>query len=440
MTTQGGQDGVAAFMEYAFLAAPGGQNRFVGVDSKGFVLNYSPGFLWAIVDGFWVHPDDFNASDGSSVTFSTAVDPGTHVRLIALSPFNIANVYSQLQSDTLYTKRRNRITDPGMRISQENGNNAVAVGASGQAYPSDSFSALKSMANGGLSVQRIALTTPGGSPYRIRATVTTANAAPATGDYALWSTRIEGVDIADLKFGIAAPRQIAIRFGVRSAVAGTFPIALQNGSLTNRSWIGTYTIAPAEVGTDVVKSVTLTGDTTGTWATDNNAAFQISFGLNAGATYQGVLGWQSGNVFSTSGSVNFMQTVGNTIDLFDVGLYDVTGLTNGVIPPFELGSYTEDLAKCLRYYWTMNYTGGIGIRMFARYVIAEAYKFAVIKFPQAMRTTPSFTYTIIDEATNGAPLSTGVEGSSADYASVVAQGAANDRLLDIRGFVANARL
>jgi len=385
MTMQGSQDGVAAFMEYAFVAAPGGQSRFVGADSKGFVLNYASGFLWAVVDGFWVAPDDFSATDGSSITFTTAVDQGTHVRLIALSPFNVANVYSQLQSDTLYAKRRNRIIDPGMRVSQENGNNATTANAVGY-YVSDSCFSARNTAAGGATVQRIALQTPGGSPYRTRVTITTANPTPAAGDEFILGTNIEGIDIADLNLGLATAKQLTRRYGFRSSVSGTFTLYARNGA-SNRSWLGSVTIAPGEVNQDVVKTVTFVGDTTGTWATDNTKGIEIGVNLCAGSSRQGVAGWQAGSFTGLASGVNLMATNGATFDLFDVGLYDVTGLQNGVIPPFELAEYLTDVLRCQRYFYASGFTSNAG------YNVSNANVYLVHRLPVQMRVTPSMGFT-----------------------------------------------
>jgi hypothetical protein len=346
MGIQGGNAGIVQYMTYRYVATEG-QTTFSGPDAQGFVLSYTPGFLLALCNGHILSSPDFTATDGSTVTYAAPMTSGHEIMLISLPPFNPANTYTQNQSDILYNRRRNRIIDGGMRVSQEQGNNLLTT-STAITYPSDSFFGYRAT-GGAATIQRIAQLTPGGSPYRIRMTVTAVNSNPSGPDCLFFGTKIEGLDIADLRFGTTSARTIAIRIGCRSSVAGTYAISIINGA-TNRSWLGTIVIAPAEVGIDVVKSVTLTGDITGTWATDNTTGMQINVCLSSASPTQGVPGWQSGSLVGTSNSTNLMATLGATFDLFDVGLYDVTGMTPGAIPQFELESYISDVVKCQRYY------------------------------------------------------------------------------------------
>ncbi|WP_132256529.1 hypothetical protein [Methylobacterium segetis] len=277
--------------------------------------------------------------------------------------------------------KRNRIIDPGMRVSQLNGNNAVTIAPNTFDFPSDSWLAERAVnTTGGLTAQRIAQLTPGGSPYRIRATVTAAN-TPAAGDRAQFQTRIEGLDVSDLRFGSASAKTITLRFGVRASVAGNYTIAVLNGTV-NRSWLGSITVAAGEINTDVVKTVTLVGDTTGTWATDTGIGFIVCVVFCGGTSMQGVAGWQSGGFYALPGQVNLLATNGATFDLFDVGLYE-----GGVVPPFELGDFADDLRKCQRYFWRQNYITD-PLCMGQAFSGIGAYA-GVVQLPAPMRAAPS---------------------------------------------------
>ena len=66
-----------------------------------------------------------------------------------------------------------------------------------------------------------------------------------------------------LEFGTANAKTITISFYVKSSITGTHGGAVGNGS-DNRCWyIFTYTISSAN--TWERKSITIAGDTTGTW-------------------------------------------------------------------------------------------------------------------------------------------------------------------------------
>jgi hypothetical protein len=250
---------------------------------------------------------------------------------------------------------RNRIINPGMQISQERGTTLVDLTTSA-VYAVDQWIASLSTTPGGtLRVQQVASATPGGSPFRLRHTAQAADASIAAGDFYGISQSIEGQMVADARFGTASARQIVIRFGVRSSLAGTFGFRLTN-SATNRSYVTTFAIAGGEINTDLVRTIVIPGDTSGTWLTDTGIGLTFQITLAAGTTFQGTAGsWQGSNITTTSAQTNFMGTASATFELFDVGLY-VDALAIGAAPSWELPAWDADLRACLRYYETFSTT------------------------------------------------------------------------------------
>jgi hypothetical protein len=94
------------------------------------------------------------------------------------------------------------------------------------------------------------------------------------------------------------------------------------------------------------KTITIPGDTTGTWNTDNSIGIRIRIGL-AGSSSSITTNntWVAGNGLATSGTVNWLATVGNTF-LF-TGLQLEKGSTAS---SFEYRPYTTELQLCERYY------------------------------------------------------------------------------------------
>jgi hypothetical protein len=274
---------------------------------------------------------------------------------------------------------RNRIVNPAMQISQERGTALVDVTTSG-AYTVDQWIAGLSATPGGtLRAQQVASITPGGSPFRLRHTAQVADASIAAGDVYFISQNIEGQMIADARFGTASARQIVISFGVRSSLAGTFGVRLTN-SAANRSYVTTITIAGGEINTDLVRTVVIPGDTTGTWLTDNGIGLALTITLAAGTTWQTTAGtWQAANFFTTSAQTNFMGTGSATFELFDVGLY-VDALGIGAAPSWELPAWDADLRACLRYIWRSSMWVPSGSSGRATYTL-----------PASMRATPTVT-------------------------------------------------
>jgi hypothetical protein len=243
---------------------------------------------------------------------------------------------------------RNRIINPAMQISQERGTALVDV-TTGVAYTIDQWLASLSTTPGGtLRAQQVASATPGGSPFRLRLTAQAADASIAAGDFYALVAYIEGQMIADARFGTASARQIVIRFGVRSSLAGTFGVRFAN-SASNRSYVTTITIAGGEINTDLVRTIVIPGDTTGTWLTDTGIGLALAVMLASGTTFQTTAGsWQAGAFLTTSAQTNFMGTAGATFELFDVGLY-VDALNIGAAPSWELPAWDADLRAAERY-------------------------------------------------------------------------------------------
>jgi hypothetical protein len=244
---------------------------------------------------------------------------------------------------------RNRIVNPAMQISQERGTALVDV-TTGAAYTVDQWLAALSTTPGGtLRAQQVASATPGGSPFRLRFTAQAADASIAAGDIYTIVQYVEGQMIADARFGTASARQIVIRLGVRSSLAGTFGVRITNSAF-NRTYVTTITIAGGEINTDLLRTVVIPGDTAGTWLTDTGVGLSLQITLASGTTFQGTAGsWQAGNFTTTSGQTNFMGTASATFELFDVGLY-VSALAIGVAPSWELPAWDADLRACSRYY------------------------------------------------------------------------------------------
>lgn len=234
----------------------------------------------------------------------------------------------------------NRIVNGAMMVSQENG---ATAGTTNGYYPVDCFS-ISYNNTGAVSIAQVASTTPAGSPNRLRITVTTADAAVAADDVLQINQGIEGLRVADLLAGSASAKSVTLRFGVK-APAGTYCIGLRNSTI-NRSYAAEFTISSGEANTDVVKSVTIQLDQSGTWLKDNGAGMFVTWVLMGGTTYQTTPNtWQAGNYWATANQFNFMGTLSNVFELFDVSLTEGT-----VAPTYQVPDYASELTLCKRYY------------------------------------------------------------------------------------------
>jgi len=242
------------------------------------------------------------------------------------------------------TMGRNRIINGDMRIDQRNA--GASVTPSGGNYTLDRWMFELSQTSK-LTVQQNAgaVTPPAGFSNYMGITSSSAYSSIAT-DYFWVNQRIEGFNTADLAWGTANASAITLSFWVRSSLTGTFSGALSNSS-QSRCYPFPFVINSAN--TWEKKEITVAGDTTGTWATDNNAGIKLHINLGTGSNRQGAANtWASTDYRGgVTGSVSVVGTNGATLYITGVQLE-----AGSVATSFERRSYGQELALCQRYYET----------------------------------------------------------------------------------------
>jgi hypothetical protein len=233
---------------------------------------------------------------------------------------------------------RNRIINGDMRIDQRN--NGASVTPTGSTYTLDRWR-LGLASSQRMSVQRVS-DAPAGFTNSILFTVTTAGSATA-GELMYLQQNIEGFNVSDLGFGTASAQPVTASFWVKSSVTGLKSISLINGA-TNRSYCTTYNIDVAN--TWEYKTVTMPGDTTGTWETGNGNGLELHFNFQVGPTFETTLNaWAAGRFYSAASVPDITDTSGATISFTGVQLE-----AGSVATPFERRDYGRELIMCQRYY------------------------------------------------------------------------------------------
>jgi hypothetical protein len=234
---------------------------------------------------------------------------------------------------------KNRIINGAMVIDQRNAGASVVFGT-GSLFPVDRFKTYNTVGSGS-TVQR-STTAPAGFVNSMLFTVGT-GASPSAADECIFFQPIEGFNVADLGFGTASASSVTVSFQVRSSVTGTYAFRLRNQA-GNRSYVATYTVNSAN--TFETKSVTIPGDTTGTWLTNNSVGILLTFDLGSGSNYNTTAGaWQAGDFTRTSGCVNFIATSGATFYITGVQLEKGSTATS-----FDYRDYGRELIMCQRYF------------------------------------------------------------------------------------------
>jgi hypothetical protein len=283
---------------------------------------------------------------------------------------------------------RNRIINGDMRIDQRNAGASVTMNTS-VLYTVDRWFSFEDT-DGVMTAQQIT-SAPSGFSNAVRCTTTTADASLGATQRVIFGQRIEGFNVADLGWGTASAQTVTLSFWVRSSLTGTF-----GGSLSNvaaRSYAFTYTISAANTWEQ--KTVTISGDTSGTWNSTSSTGIQVVFGLGVGSTYSGTAGaWAASDLNSATGAVSVIGTLNATWDLTGVQLEVGTAAT-----PFERRQYGQEINLCQRYYCksyglaVVPGTGSTGgYAALSGLAGGTGNTRTGIRFPVEMRASPTLSY------------------------------------------------
>jgi hypothetical protein len=257
--------------------------------------------------------------------------------------------YGQVLSDLITTSDgvssaglyglKNRIFNGDMRIDQRN------AGASGTAaaYTVDRWGYTANQASKGTWQRNAASVTPPTGFTNYLGFTSSSAYSVLTGDVFAFYQPIEGLNTADLAWGTASASTVTLSFWVRSSLTGTFGGAIRNGS-SNRSYPFSYTITAAN--TWEKETITIAGDTTGTWGTDNGIGMYVQFSLGTGATFSGTAGaWSGSNLYAPTGATSVVGTNGATFYITGVQLEKGSTATS-----FDYLDYGRSLIQCQRYF------------------------------------------------------------------------------------------
>ena len=240
---------------------------------------------------------------------------------------------------TGYYGFKNRIINGAMVIDQRNAGAVVTPTSSATAYATDRW-ALNVSQNSKLTAQQSSAFV--GFTNSLLITSSSAYSV-ASGDYFMVDQNIEGLNVGDLGWGTANAQTVTLSFKVKSSLTGTFGGVISN-SANNRSYPFSYTISSANTETSI--SVTIAGDTSGTWLTTNGVGIRVRFSMGVGSTYQGTAGaWAGATYLTATGATSVVGTNGATFYITGVQLEKGSTATS-----FDYRPYGTELALCQRYY------------------------------------------------------------------------------------------
>jgi hypothetical protein len=285
-----------------------------------------------------------------------------------------------LSTNAQYTGFKNRLINGDMTISQRNGTSSVSItGGNSVLYTLDRWLAVGLASGGVYSVQQVA-EAPAGFVNSLKVTVTTAQAS-VNASYTV-QQRIEGFNIADFAWGTANAQPITVSFWVRSSLTGTFGGSVTNSAF-NRTYPFPYIISAAN--TWEYKTITIPGDTTGTWLTNNGIGLELNFGLGAESAREATANvWANTVARQPTGSVDLISTLNATWQVTGVQLEKGQTATS-----FDVLPISTELALCQRYCYTQR--GESGFRLGFGYCGTTTLYNMVVPLPVTMRSAPTLT-------------------------------------------------
>ena len=274
---------------------------------------------------------------------------------------------------------KNRIINGAMVIDQRNAGASVTPTA--DAYTLDRWSAGMSQASK-MTIQQSS-TVPSGFSKSLSVTVASAY-TPSASEWFGFFQKIEGFNSADFGFGAAGASTVTISFWVRSSITGSYGFSLSNSS-QNRSYPVLYTVNSANTWEQ--KTITIAGDTSGTWVGGTNGIGLICiWSLGAGSTYQQTANaWGTGLGLGTTGQTNWITNAGATFYITGVQLEKGSTATS-----FDYRPYSAELAMCQRYCYVISGNSQI---LGTGYNRATTRCDVYATFPVTMRASPTGTVT-----------------------------------------------
>jgi hypothetical protein len=285
-----------------------------------------------------------------------------------------------------------------MVMSQRNGTSAVTIDG-GASYTLDRY-LCQDNTDGSYTVAQSSVA-PAGFTNSLLVTITGTDSSLTTTQFGRIVQRIEGFNVADLGWGTANAKTVTLSFWVRSSVTGTFSGALLNND-GNRIYTFTYTINAAN--TWEYETITIAGDTTGTWTTNNTTGIELNLSIGAGPDRTVAAGsWGTSLAYAATGQTNLFATNGATFYITGVQLEVGTQATS-----FEYRQYGTELALCERYF--AKFSGTTSVSLYTNFAVGFGTSSTLVAgqlwLPVDMRALPTLTYSgslrCADESTNPA--------------------------------------
>ena len=320
---------------------------------------------------------------------------------------------------------KNRIINGAMVIDQRNA--GASFTPTNGAYGLDRF--IYSVSQTSKITSQQSTTAPTG--FSNSTLITSSSAYSISASDSFWfGQRVEGFNTADLGWGTANAQTVTLSFWVRSSLTGTFGGAINNSAF-NRSYPFSYTISVANTWEQ--KTITITGDTSGTWiGATNGIGLTVAFSLGTGSTFSSTAGaWAAGGYVSVTGATSVVGTNGATFYITGVQLEKGSTATS-----FDYRPYGTELALCQRYYYRKN-AGNSSEHIAVLQAFGSAGSYGkLLDLPVTMRANATCS---VSSASHFTPQNT-VGANTTAFSGLGSFASSNTSIVQVGGFTGSSGL
>lgn len=294
----------------------------------------------------------------------------------------LSKIKTNSVADEVFKAGSNLIINGGMTISQR-GSTFADLGNG--YYGIDRFIIYHSD-DGAVTVSQDT-TVPAGEGFKnsMKFDVTTADTSLGSSQYYQFSQKIEGQNMAHLEWGTSNAKSVTLSFWIRSNLTGTYNVYFLNNA-ANRYYPVNFTIDSAN--TWEKKTITVAGDTTGTWLTTNGVGMYVVWNLALSSNYltgtNATWGTNDSGVSGTT-QANFLSSTSNELYITGVQLEVGEQAT-----PFQHEDIGATLKKCQRYFYSFDLQS---LQAHPMWAYAANSLSTRLTFPTTMRAQPNGSIT-----------------------------------------------
>ena len=254
---------------------------------------------------------------------------------------------------------------------------------------------------------------PSGFSNSLKITVTTAETMSGSKQLAVFHA-MEAQNLQQLGYGTSDAQSVTVSFWVKSSVTGTYCLSLYEND-DNRNIGATYTINSAN--TWEYKTITFPPDTVGVIDNNSGGGLETYFFLSVGPDRKTTdnTSWATwsaarfgyGQVADVAGTTNATwQITGVQLEVGDTAT------------PFEHRSLGEELVRCQRYYFSLNYPHGTKNTWLHPIATNNngGWRRKTMHLPVTMRAVPSVSASFVHSGgTSGVDLGSWTGSSSMSF-------------------------